>query len=282
MNDSTIDSLRLLFVSSREPSWVGITIQLSHEGVREPHYRWSSTPQEALTILRREIFDAIIITKELADEDTPWDDQLILQLVEAMRTSGHDEPALLVTSYLSDLEWAQLCQHDCDVLISQRSWDAPSLLPAILRAVNRVEVHRSNRKLETTERKRTVRDRTDVDSILKHLHQILEDRQLLSPTSRDRSEQIPEELRKVYSHLLRTFCMMGEGSLTAELTQLSGILTTAHLSTTTALRMHLEETQTLITKLGAKGARHVLVRADLLIIELLTLMGDEWYSHSKV
>ena len=68
-------------------------------------------------MLRREILDAILNAKDLAVEDPPWDDQLSLQLVEAMRTSGHDEPALLVTSYLSDLEWAQLCQHDCDVLI---------------------------------------------------------------------------------------------------------------------------------------------------------------------
>jgi hypothetical protein len=75
--------------------------------------------------------------------------------------------------------------------------------------------------------------------------------------------------------------MMGEGTLTAELTQLTKILTTANATTAEVLKMHVEQTQKLVAKLGSRGSRHVLVRADLLIIELLVHLGDEFHSYTR-
>jgi len=269
------ESLRLLCVSSQEPSWVGITIQLGNEKISEPHFRWSSTPQEALTILRREIFDAILIVQHLDDSDDTFSIPHIFRLLEAMRTSGHDEPALLLISQLKDEEWEQLCRLECDVLISSRSWDAPALVPFLLRSVRRNQLQRKNQRIESSIRKQNVREKTTTEKTFKHLQQILHDHRLLRQSQHCETISIPDELKETYNHLLRTFCMMGEGTLTTELTQLSRILSTAGLRLADVVQLHVEQTEHLVDKLGARGTRHVLARADLLIIELLMHLGDE-------
>lgn len=273
------DSLRLLCVSSSEPSWIGITIQLNHKKVSEPHYRWSSTPQEALTILRREIFDAILIVEEVKLVNGELEIVNILRLLEAMRTSGHDEPALVVIDQLNEEDWTEMCQLGCDIVLSKRNWDAPALVPTLLRSVKRNELQRSNQRIEASSRKLAIREKSETRNIFTHLEQIIHDRELLK---RDyHSSEFPAEVQSLYGHLLRTFCMMGEGTLSTELSQLTKILTTANVTTADVLKMHVEQTRELVDKLGTRGSRHVLVRADLMIIELLIHLGDEFHSLAR-
>ena len=63
--------LRLLCVGSREPSWVGLTLQLDAEGGIEPQFRWVSTAAEALTLLRDDPFDAVLIAAASVEEHQP-------------------------------------------------------------------------------------------------------------------------------------------------------------------------------------------------------------------
>lgn len=62
--------LRLLCVGPREPSWVGLTLQLDAEGGIEPQFRWVSSATEALTLLRDDSFDAVLIAAASADSRT--------------------------------------------------------------------------------------------------------------------------------------------------------------------------------------------------------------------
>ena len=279
-SQSTIkDSLRLLCVSPSEPRWIGITVQLGNENISEPHYRWATSAHEALTILRREIFDAILIVSDITNEQKQLHFPQILQLLEAMRTSGHDEPASIVIDAVEDSDWAKLCTLDCEVIISRRSWNAPALVPTLIRSVRRNEVQRSKHQMEIQTRKHELREQSESRNILKHLETIVTDRQLFEGRQQSDSTSLPDNLHSIYSHLLRSFCMMGEGTLTTELTQLADILTTANISATDVLKMHIDHTRSLVEKLRSKSARHVLVRADLLIIELLVHLGDEFHSH---
>ncbi|MBD3676691.1 MAG: hypothetical protein HUJ26_24525 [Planctomycetaceae bacterium] len=275
------DSLRLLCVSPTEPSWIGITVQLGKERISEPHYRWASTVQEALTILRREIFDAILMVTDLEQQPEQLQPSIIHQFLDAMRTSGHDEPAVLVIDSLEDSLWTELCQLECDIIISHRSWNAPALVPSLIRSVRRNEIHRSKRHMETQTRKHEHRTHSETQQIIKHLESIIIDRQLFERTGEEPDSSLPENLQSLYAHLLRTFCMMGEGTLTTELAQLAEILNTANVTATDALKMHITQTRSLVEKLKSKSARHVLVRADLLIIELLVHLGDGFHAHLK-
>lgn len=271
------ETLRLLCISPEEPSWIAITMQLGSSGIEEPQFRWSSTPQEALTILRCEIFDAVLIVMSEAEGDHRFDPARVTRLLEAMRTGGHDEPAILVTGTLSEEEWADCTRLDCDVVASCQSWDAPALVPAVLRAVKRHELSRSLRRLEAVNRKYTGRELHESERFLNHLNQILTDRNLLkNSASPPQRSPIPEELCTLYRQLLRTFCMMGDGGLSAELTQLAEIFSAARLSPVEILDLHVRETRGLVARLGNRGASRMLLRADLLIIELMMIVGESF------
>lgn len=271
------ETLRLLCVSPEEPSWVAITMQLGGSGVEEPQFRWSSTPQEALTILRCEIFDAVLIVMNHIEHEQVFDSLQVTRLLEAMRTSGHDEPVVLVTHSLSGEEWSTCIRLDCDIVVSGESWNAPALVPAVMRAVQRYEQSRSIRRLESANRKYTGREYQESERFLDHLKQIMTDRRLLKQSSAESDrEGIPDELRTLYRQLLRTFCMMGEGGLSAELSQLGDVLMSARISPTEVLELHIRETRELVTRLGSRGASRMLLRADLLIIELLMFVGESY------
>jgi len=136
--------------------------------------------------------------------------------------------------------------------------------------------------MEMQTRKNEQREQSETQHILKHLETVLADRQLFERQKNEPTTPLPDNLQSLYSHLLRTFCMMGEGTLSSELSQLADILTTANVSATEVLKMHIAQTRLLVEKLRSKSARHVLVRADLLIIELLVHLGDEFHSHLRV
>ena len=54
--------LRLLWIGAQEPSWIGLALRLDADGCLEPRFRWASTPSEALTVLRDENFDCVLIS----------------------------------------------------------------------------------------------------------------------------------------------------------------------------------------------------------------------------
>lgn len=85
---------------------------------------------------------------------------------------------------------------------------------------------------------------------------------------------VSDELRRYYETLLRTHGMMGEGSLSVEVSQLAKILCQSGVDPGDALEMHLQEIEKLISRAGNRSSRHLVSRADLLAIELLLYMGQ--------
>ncbi|MGE5191037.1 MAG: hypothetical protein ACM3U2_00955, partial [Deltaproteobacteria bacterium] len=67
--------LRLLCVGSVEPSWVSLTLQLDALGCVEPNFKWVSTANEALALLRDESFDCLLVRVN-PGRQAPGDDPL--------------------------------------------------------------------------------------------------------------------------------------------------------------------------------------------------------------
>jgi DNA-binding NarL/FixJ family response regulator len=105
--------LRLLCIGSAEPSWVGLTLQLDARGCVEPSFNWVSTPNEALTLLRDESFDCLLIRVNgplEASEDDP------LSLARGIRAGGCGDPVVVVTRVADDDTWRDALQLNVDLL----------------------------------------------------------------------------------------------------------------------------------------------------------------------
>jgi CheY-like chemotaxis protein len=269
--------LRLLCIGSAEPSWVGLTLQLDARGCVEPSFNWVSTPNDALTLLRDESFDCLLIRVNgplEATEDDP------LSLARGIRAGGCGDPVVVVTRVADDDTWRDALQLNVDLLVSAKGWESTALVPAIQRAVERGEMLRDNDRLAAADRRRLTRERDEAEYLLQQQHQILETMKQLDPgefsglLAERQSVALPPELDNYYQELVRTYVIMGSGSLMTEISRLADLMAEAGLSPREVFDFHLLRVSRLVRGLGNRSTRHVMARADLLALELMIHLGE--------
>jgi hypothetical protein len=276
---------RLLCVGPREPDWIGMALQLDAAGCHDPRLRWASTAPEAMTILRHETFECLVVADGEPDAKNPtarWD---AVALIQAIRSSGCDDPLVYLAPAASDETTSTVCHLRCDWLISTSVWNSRALVAVIQRAIQNTDTVRQNHQLAVANHRRLVRERDEADQLLRQQRDIISELEALAnrrPIG-DESESnvaaqptipIPDEIKRFYQELLRTYVIMGSGNLGGEIGQLAKILAEAQLSPRDTLSLHLERVEELVRGLGNRSTRHVMARADLLAIELIIHLGE--------
>jgi hypothetical protein len=85
-------------------------------------------------------------------------------------------------------------------------------------------------------------------------------------------------LSRRYHELLRTYVIMGSGTLSAEITRFCGVLAAARVSPQAVLHVHLQQVEAIVAGLGSRSSRHVMSRADLLALEIMTALAAAYQS----
>lgn len=287
--------LRLLCVSAREPSWIGLTLQLDAAGGVEPQFRWVSSSAEALAVLRDDPFDVVLIAAISSDGRSGAFAEAAA-LVKAIRASGCDDALVLIAPRITDTDWLDLSADECELLQSSLLWDSPALVSVIKRALSRVELTRQSRRLEIAQSKRMARERDEAEQLLNQQRRIIDDletRDSAAPTNVTRQAvldcfgrvgvetapsraPLPPEINSYYQELLRTYVIMGSGNLGGEIAKLADLLAIAGYGPREALALHLERVESLVGGLGNRSTRHILARADLLALELMIHLGESY------
>ncbi|MGQ0636179.1 MAG: hypothetical protein ACT4QC_16320 [Planctomycetaceae bacterium] len=270
--------LRLLCVGSVEPSWVSLTLQLDRRGCVEPGFNWVSTANEALTLLRDESFDCLLIRIN-GDSGSSADDPLAL--ARAIRAGGCSDPVVVVTVAADDDAWNEALSLHVDLLVSTKGWESSALVSSIERAVERGRMLHEIDRLAASDRRRLAREREEAEYLLSSQHDILAalDRQSAASTegrayTRLTAAGLPAEFDDYYQELVRTYVIMGSGSLVSEIAKLAELLSQAGLAPRDVLDFHLERVGRTVRGLGNRSTRHVMARADLLALELMVHLGE--------
>lgn len=283
---------RLLCVSEREPSWVSLTMSLSSAGIGPPRLNWVSTSREALARAHDEPFDCVLVDVPTIGLSVGADTGPFA-LIRALRTGGYEDPVIVVGRLLADAEWLEASQSDCDVFVSPRGWQSAALGGIVKRALRRGEMLRESRRLLTADHRRLLRERDESEQLLAQQRQIIAELETLSNSTRNESDPVslehrsttprtaPETDAKIraeftedYAGLLRSYVLMGSGSLAAEIAQMAGRFVDAGISPPDALQLHLECVEQLVKGLGNRSSRHVVARADLLAVEMMTHLAQ--------
>jgi DNA-binding NarL/FixJ family response regulator len=283
--------LRLLCIGSVEPSWVSLTLQLDALGCVEPSFRWVSTANDALALLRDESFDCLLVRTNL-DRQGPTEDPLAL--ARGIRAGGCSDPIVVVTLSTDDETWADALKMNVDLLVSAKGWESSALVPAIRRAVERGRMLHEIDRLAAADRRRLVRERDEAEYLLQQQRQILTAFERLHEPARSLAEtprghpasaagsrcigaiQLTPEFDEYYQELLRTYVIMGSGNLVAEIRKLADLLSQAGFAPQEALDLHLARVERLVAGLGNRSTRHVMARADLLALELMIHLGESY------
>ncbi|MEO1999068.1 MAG: hypothetical protein ABGZ17_27795 [Planctomycetaceae bacterium] len=287
--------MRVLCLSAIEPSWITLALQLDAAGCLEPQFRWTSAAADVLSMLGQQSFDCILLFP--SDAGSTQRDG-VLKLMHAIRVSGCDDPLILVVPEPDDRDWEDLGELNCEILITRNGAESLALVPAIRRAIGFVDVFRENARLSAANQRRLIREREEAAHLLGQQRQMIcelaIDRNRNDPTvpaesdcGTDRSLVagndwvprpvcLPPEVSDYYQELLRTYVIMGSGSLGTEFAKLAELLVVVGLSTAETLELHLERVEQLVSGLGSRSTRHVMARADLMALELMVHLGQRY------
>ena len=216
---------------------------------------------DGLARLRDEVFDAVLVSHEPGQLDA-------LDLVEGYRASGAGEP-IIVLGPQSEQEMAALCYEvgaDGYVCIGGTT---RNLIWVVARAVQRYQIVCENQRLKQGEQSRLQRERDEAACIVQQQRALLAD-----PNETPSTPLLPDALVAHHRELLRTYVIMGAGNLADELKCLAELLVTAGLTARQIMELHLYVLEELVDGLGSRSSRHVMIRADLLVLELLLHVAD--------
>jgi len=230
-------------------------------------------PTEGLTRLRDEAFDAVLVSHEPGEIDA-------LELLAALRAGGTDEP-LVVLGRESEFDFASACHEaGADAYVCVPATTTRMLLWLLARAVERHRLIRENRRLVQAERQRLRLEHGEAQRLLDQQRRLIRD---LAPPGDAQEEtrapgagprELPAGLVSHYRELLRAYVIMGSGNLAAEMATLAEMLASADVSAPRTVEMHLGVLEELVRGLGNRSARHVMARADLLVLEVIVHLGE--------
>jgi len=238
-----------------------------------------------LARLRDEVFDAVLVSHEPGVLDA-------LELIEGLRAGGNDEP-MIVLGTEPTAEMMALCYEvGADAYCAVAETTTRSLLWTFARAIERFQLIREHRRLVQMEQQRLAHEHQEADRLLAEQRALIAELESIQEGSRmadggwrtgNRVDpqsapltpcELPERLVSHYREMLRAYVVMGAGNLAEEMTTLARLLADAGVSAQRTMQLHVHVLEELIGTLGNRSARHVMNRADLLVLEVMAHLAD--------
>ena len=225
-----------------------------------------------LAQLRDELFDAVLISHDGRSLDA-------LEFLDAIRTGSSDEQPIIVLGQQSEQQMADLCfESGADAYLCVDGTTTRTLIWQVARATERYRLINENRRLEQEYRHRLRLEEGETERLLGQQRSLIAGRTSDGPPM-DVASDLPESLVEHYRELLRAYVVMGAGNLRDEMTALADLLVSAGMTACDAMLLHLHVLEEMVGGLGSRSARHVMNRADLLILEMMINLTEGYREH---
>ncbi|HRX77516.1 MAG TPA: hypothetical protein P5307_00565 [Pirellulaceae bacterium] len=248
--------LRALFVTgtTRTSGWLADAF--AADSASEVFLTEAAGMAEGLARLRDESFDVVLVSHEVGLDS--------LEFLDALRGGGGDEQAIVVLGEQSDQELAALSYDaGADAYVCLSTATTRALLWIVSRAIERVRLIAENQRLKQTKQRQVQIEHDEVTRLLG------QQRAMIEATTAIQKQDFPHALTNQYHELLRTYIVMGVGTLADEINQFVDRVQSSELTPQQAFQLHLQVLEDLLNGLGNRSTRHVLTRADMLILEVM-------------
>lgn len=231
--------------------------------------------------LRDQLFDAILIANHQARLDA-------LDLVAGLRAGGAEEPIVILGHDAEDEMLALALEAGADSYLAIESTTVRALLWTVARGIERHSLVRENRRLQQIEQRRIEHEQREAQHLLLEQRAIVDELETLRQSAQTSTSAGPTQtaatqeqaaspaIFDAYRELLRSYVIMGAGNLATEMERFANVLAGSGLSAREVLQMHLRAVEGLVEGLPSRSTRHVMTRADLLILELMVHLA-EWF-----
>ena len=238
-----------------------------------------------LAKLRDELFDAVLVSHEVGGLDA-------LEVLDAIRAGSSEDQPIVVLGDQSEQEMAALCfESGGDAYMCVHTTTTRALMWVVARAVERHALIAENRRLQQSHRHRLRLEHAEAHRLLEQQRAMIadlaeicrDDVPAIAPdddevpaTRRGLPLELPPQLTNHYRELLRAYVIMGAGNLSAEMERLAEMLAYAAVTPQQAMLLHLHVLEEMISGLGSRSARHVMSRADMLILEVMIHLAEQY------
>jgi DNA-binding response OmpR family regulator len=236
-----------------------------------------------LARLRDDVFDAVLISHEGESLDA-------LDLLEAIRAGSHEQQPIVVLGAQSEQEMSALCyEAGGDAYVCVNATTTRTLIWEIARAIERRRLMADVRRLQQEQRHRLQLEHDEATRLLVQQRGLIEQLEHLRRGQHEGDgelvggeplmaapDDLPSKLVEHYRELLRTHVIMGSGNLSGEMGRLADMLASAGVTARQAVQLHLHVLEEMIRGLGNRSSRHVMNRADLLILEVIVDLAESY------
>ncbi len=225
-----------------------------------------------------------------------------LEVLDAIRTGTSDHQPIIVLGERSEQDLAALCfESQGDAYICVHTTTTRTLIWQVARAIERHALIDENRRLRQSHRHRLRLDHGEANRLLQQQRAMIDnlaeicrddaadlhDAELAQQASEDDvtirrgsttelPAELPAELVTHYRELLRAYVIMGSGNMADEMDRLASLLAAAAITSQQAMLLHLHVLEEMIFGLGSRSARHVMNRADMLILEVMIHLAEQY------
>lgn len=291
--------LKVLLVAAREHAGDWLTEAFAADGAAEIELDEVVGVSAGLARLRDEAYDAVLASHEPGALEA-------LELVEAIRTGGSDEPVIILGRQPPQALDALCYEAGADDYCCVADTTVRGLLWKLARAMRRFQLVKENRRLVQAERQRLHQEHSEAQRLLEQQRALISDLEQLSGGNSPSGNQasiaasieldkddddpfeigppdagaprqpleLPAALVDHYREMLRAYVIMGAGNLADEMATLADMLAAANSSAQRTMQLHVQVLEELVEGLGNRSARHVMNRADLLVLEVMGHLAD--------
>jgi CheY-like chemotaxis protein len=286
-------AMRLLYIASG-PAAGWLLEAFAADRATEVALDLAGGAAEGIARLREEVYDAVLVGHQPGALDA-------LELVEGLRAGGAEEP-FIVLGAEGEAEMAALAyEAGADAYLCIETTTTRALLWVVARSIEWRRLVRENRRLLEAERKRLRAEHSEAERLLDQQRALIRDLESLrscGPVGEACDDEIesdeatsktlvassiesatpPADLLASfaanYRELLRAYVIMGSGNLAHDLSDLAESLAAAGVSAPQTIELHVQVLEELVRGLGSRSARHVMSRADLLVLEVIVHLAE--------
>jgi DNA-binding NarL/FixJ family response regulator len=283
--------MRVLYVTTQQRTGAWLAQAFSSDSACDVTLEEAHGAADGVARLREQVFDAVLVSHEPGELDA-------LSLVDGLRAGGTEEP-LLILGQPSEQEMSAMCYEvGADGYICANTATTRTLLWIVARAIERHTLIRENRRLIQGERHRQQLENQEAHRLLTEQRGLVRD----SHGPRDAAGEddgtqvslaasatidgrlggatdappLAEPLCMHYREMLRAHVIMGSGNLAGEMAGLAEMLADAGVTAPQTMHLHVQVLEELVHGLGNRSARHVMTRADLLLVEILVQLSERY------
>jgi DNA-binding NarL/FixJ family response regulator len=238
-----------------------------------------------LSRLREELFDAVLVSHETGSLDA-------LEVVDAIRAGTSEDQPIVVLGDQTEQEMAAYCyEAGGDAYLCVHTVTTRALIWLVARAIERHALIAENRRLQQSQRHRLRLEHAEAHHLLQQQRAMIADLLAMghgerAGTASDLDTQgeasgnqpavLSAPLAEHYRELLQAYVIMGSGNLAAEMERLAELLAQMAVTPQQAMQLHLQVLEGMISGLGSRSARHVMNRADMLVLEVMIHLAEQY------